>query len=404
MDNDPNDSESESSSVFGDEDHGLPHWTEPGTGEVPKLAAEGDDDLSAWSSLTNSGPRWADDPGGGDEVPPTSQPAAQPTAQPTPPVAIGGGGQVEDDFFTYDTAPASRRQRSAEGPAPAAPVGSPQGGNSGGGSADLMPRVATGAILAGVAVLCLVIGKPVTLLLIAAVLGLAASEFFVSLRRVGYQPATLLGLTATISLPLGVYWRGEEAIGVVLVITIIFGALWYLVGVSSERPVPNLGVTVLGVVYIGVLGSYAAVLLDSPDGIGLVLTAIVLAVGYDIGGYVIGRTFGRSPLSDASPNKTVEGLLGGMITTVLVGLVVVGIIGIDPFSGDPFGTVDAVLVAVAVAVVAPIGDLAESLMKRDLGLKDMGTILPGHGGVLDRFDALLFVFPTVYFMVLLLAS
>lgn len=395
MDNDPTDSEPESSSVFGDEDHGLPHWTEPGTGEVPRLAAEGDDDLSAWSSLTNSGPRWADDD-------PAAPAAAVPPSEPAPAVSIGGGGKVEDDFFTYDTAPASRRQRAAEAQVAAAPTAA--AASSGGGGNDLMARLATGGILAGVAVLCLVIGKPVTILLIAAVLGLASSEFFVSLRRVGYQPATLLGLTATISLPLAVYWRGESAIGVVLVITIIFGALWYLVGVSTERPVPNLGVTVLGVVYIGVLGSYAAVMLDTPDGLGLVLTAIVLAVGYDIGGYFVGRAFGRSPLSDASPNKTVEGLLGGMITTVLVGLVVVGIIGIDPFSGEPFGTVDAVLVAVAAAVVAPIGDLAESLMKRDLGLKDMGTILPGHGGVLDRFDGLLFVFPTVYFMVRLLAS
>ena len=100
---------------------------------------------------------------------------------------------------------------------------------------------------------------------------------------------------------------------------------------------------------------------------------------------------------------TRRNLLGGMAATIGVGVVVVGIVGIDPFGGEPFGTVDAVLVAVAAAVVAPIGDLAESLMKRDLGIKDMGSILPGHGGVLDRFDALLFVLPTVYFVVRLLA-
>ena len=316
---------------------------------------------------------------------------------------------MEDDFFTYDAAPAERPRQMAD----AAPRRSQQtrpgddDGDSGG--SDLLARLATGAIMAGVAVLCLIIGKAVTLLLIAAVLGLAASEFYVSLRRVGYQPATLLGLTATVAMPLAVYWRGEQAIGVVLVVTIIFGALWYLLGISSERPVPNLGVTVLGVVYIGVLGSYGAVMLDSSEGLGLLLTAIVLAVAYDVGGYFVGRAVGRSPLSDASPNKTVEGLLGGMAATIAVGIAVVGIVGIDPFNADlaflghEFGTVDAALVAVAAAVVAPIGDLAESLMKRDLGIKDMGSVLPGHGGVLDRFDALLFVLPTVYFMVRLLA-
>lgn len=403
MDND-NEIDPEGHGLLGDEDHGLPHWTEPGTGEVPRLAAEGDDDLAAWTSLTNSGPRWADDPG-------TPEPAR---AEPVPAAEVPiSGGQVEDDFFTYDT-PTARPRQMADGeprrgqPARSRTNGGPPGGG-GGGANDLIQRVGTAVIVAGVAVLCLVLGKVVTLLLVAAVLGLAASEFYVSLRRVGYQPATLLGLTATVSLPLAVYWRGESAIGVVLVITMLFGVLWYLLGVSSERPVPNLGVTILGIVYIGVLGSYAAVMLDTPDGLGLLLTAIVLAVGYDVGGYFVGRAIGRSPLSEASPNKTVEGLLGGMAATIAVGLVVVGIVGIDPFNADApflgrdFDTIDAVLVAVAAAVVAPIGDLAESLMKRDLGIKDMGSVLPGHGGVLDRFDALLFVLPTVYFMVRLLA-
>ncbi len=397
MDNEPNDSETgpegDRPRDVREEDHGLPHWTEPGTGEVPRLAAEGDDDLAAWSALTNSGPRWADDPDVAPEAPAEAAPAPQ--------VPLGGG-TVEDDFFTYETAPPGRAQRAARGPTPANGGGGGGGGSGHVAPADLVQRVATGLVLAGVAVLCLLIGKTVTLLLIAVVLGLAASELYVSLRRVGYQPATLLGLTSVVSMPLAVYWRGEVAIGVVLFLTIVFGGLWYLLGVATERPVPNLGVTMLGVVYIGVLGSYAAVLLDSPDGLGLLLTAIVLAVAYDIGGYFVGQAVGRSPLSDASPNKTVEGLLGGMIVTVAVGLVVVGIIGIDPFSGDPLGVLDAIIVAIAVAVVAPIGDLTESLMKRDLGLKDMGAILPGHGGVLDRFDALLFVLPTVYFMVRLL--
>ncbi len=391
MDNDPKQNEPNGGPAVGDpDDHGLPHWTEPGTGEVPRLGAEGDDDLAAWSALSNTGPRWADDP---ESVP------VEPVAVPAQPTSVPiSGGKVEDEFFSYDTdqGPSRGRRRKSGGP-----TGS--GSSGGGGAGDLVQRVATAAILVGVAVLSLLIGKAVTVLLVAAVLGLAASEFFVSLRRVGYQPATLLGLTATAGLPLAVYWRGESAIGVVLVLTILFGALWYLLGVSSERPVPNLGVTVLGVVYIGVLGSYAALLIDYPrNGIGLFLTAVLLAVAYDVGGYFVGSAIGRSPLSEASPNKTVEGLIGGMITTVTVALVVVGIVGIDPFGGEPFGTIDAVLVGIAAAVVAPIGDLAESLMKRDLGIKDMGSILPGHGGILDRFDALLFVIPTVYFTVRLL--
>ena len=377
--------------MSGDDDHGLPHWTEPGPGEVPNLTADDDDDLAAWSSLTNSGPRWADDPD--VAAAPAAAPAPSEPASPTVPI---GGGQVEEDFFAYDNDPPPRRSRSApaERPARAAKESKPS---------DLLQRVITGVLFAGAAILCFALGKVVTLLLVAAVLGVAASEFFVSLRRVGYQPATLLGLTATVALPLAVYWRGDVAVGVILFLAMLFGVLWYLTGVSAERPVPNLGVTLLVVVYVGVLGSFAALLLDTPDGIGLLLTAVLLAIGYDVGGYFIGRAIGRSPLSEISPNKTFEGLIGGMICTVAVGLVVVGIVGIDPFGGEPFGTIDAVMVAIAAAIVAPIGDLAESLMKRDLGIKDMGNILPGHGGFLDRFDALLFVLPTVYFMVRIIA-
>lgn len=381
-----------------DDDSGLPHWTEPGTGKVPRLTGDGgaDADLAAWSALGDDGPRWSDDV---EQVAPLVEADPAPVAD----ITIGSGG-VEDDFFGYDDGRAATDQRRTEAAAeprrsasnPARAAGAP-----GKGASDLLPRIGTGIVLGAIAALCLFLSDGVTLLLIAAILGVAASEFFVSLRRVGYQPATLLGLVASVSLPLGVWWRGESAIGVVLFLTILFGALWYLLGVGTERPVPNLGVTLLGVVYIGVLGSFAALLLDGPEGTGTLLTAILLAVAYDVGGFFVGSAIGRSPLSDASPNKTVEGLLGGIVATVVVG-VVIGLLGVGPFDVQ-FDVFDAFIVGLGAALVAPIGDLAESLMKRDLGLKDMGSILPGHGGLLDRFDALLFVLPTVYYVLRILA-
>jgi phosphatidate cytidylyltransferase len=383
----------------GPDDHDLPHWTEPGTGQVPRLSAAADDDLADWASLS-AGPRWADDP----DVSPAADAAVE--GEP-PPVRIGTG--VEDDFFTYEESPrrggreaSAPRRAQGKAKAPRRAITERGVGNGEPAHNDLIMRIGTAAALAAVAIVCLLVGKVLTVFLIAAVLALAASEFYVSLQKVGYQPATLLGLTASVSLPLATYWRGEAAFGVVLFLTVVFGVLWYLLGVGSERPVPNLGVTLLGVVYIGLLGSFGSLLLESDDGVGLLLAAILLGVGYDVGGYFVGRNMGRSPLTEASPNKTVEGLIGGMLTTVGVS-VVISVVGIGPFDGDTFGLVDAVLVGIAAAVMAPIGDLAESLMKRDLGLKDMGTILPGHGGVLDRFDAMLFVLPTTYYMVRLLA-
>ena len=189
---------------------------------------------------------------------------------------------------------------------------------------------------------------------------------------------------------------------VVLVLTVVFGALWYLTGVGVEGPMRGLAVTVFAVAYIGGLGAHAALMLKIPThGTGLLTAAIVLTVAHDVSAMAIGRAAGRTPLSRASPNKTLEGLLGGVVVTVAVG-VVMGLVGMpSPVADGPGSFWTAVLLSVVVAVVAPIGDLAESMLKRDLDVKDMGSLLPGHGGVLDRFDAMLFSLPATYYVALM---
>jgi phosphatidate cytidylyltransferase len=197
----------------------------------------------------------------------------------------------------------------------------------------------------------------------------------------------------------------------VLTLTVVLGLLWYLWVTPGEHSVRNLGITLLGVMWIGFLGSFATLFLglgkviedatptaSSNIGIGVLAAAVIVAVSHDVGAYFVGRYFGKTPMSAASPNKTLEGLAGGVIVSVVVTIVVVGIIGIAPIGGN-LGRV--FVFALLCAVVAPLGDLCESFIKRDLGIKDMGSVLPGHGGVLDRFDALLFVLPTAYFVTVL---
>jgi phosphatidate cytidylyltransferase len=164
----------------------------------------------------------------------------------------------------------------------------------------------------------------------------------------------------------------------------------------------GLSSTLLAVGWIGLLGSFAALMLVLGEteagvgepGIGILLVALLGTLGYDIGGYAVGRNAGTRPLSAASPNKTVEGLVGGILGAVIVTVIACTLIA--PFSEADFTA--WLLVGVAIAIAAPLGDLCESLIKRDLDVKDMGTILPGHGGILDRFDALLFVLPVVYYL------
>jgi phosphatidate cytidylyltransferase len=254
------------------------------------------------------------------------------------------------------------------------------------------------AVFVGVAISALALilfhqGPAYVVALVFVILVLAAAELFTAVRRGGFRPATLLGLAACGALPLAAYWRGEVAIPLVIVLLTLFGALWFILGLGPNATA-NLGVTLLGTVYVGVFGSYAALILKLPkEGVSILLVAVLGAVFYDVGGFFIGRQFGRTPLTAVSPNKTIEGLAGGMATSVVV--VVIAAAG---FGFGPFSLSQAIVFGVMCALAAPVGDLAESVIKRDLGLKDMGSLLPEHGGILDRFDALLFVLPTAYYV------
>ncbi|MDE0267584.1 MAG: phosphatidate cytidylyltransferase [Acidimicrobiaceae bacterium] len=266
---------------------------------------------------------------------------------------------------------------------------------------DMRMAVLFGLILAAAAFSAIRIGTEVALGLVVVILGWVAVELFNALRLSYTQPAVFLGLASVVFMPLAVFWRGAAAIPVVVVLTVIFGALWYLTGVIAEGPLQGLASTLFVVVYVGVLGSHASLILREDNGLNLLLVAILFTVASDVGGLVVGVAAGRNPLSRVSPNKTMEGLIGAFVITLVVGFIV-GSTGYPELVDESAVSLwPVLLLALVAAIAAPIGDLAESLLKRDLNLKDMGTLLPGHGGAFDRFDALLFVIPAVYYTALL---
>jgi phosphatidate cytidylyltransferase len=189
------------------------------------------------------------------------------------------------------------------------------------------------------------------------------------------------------------YQRGEFAFPFTIAIVTVFALLWYMFQVVRARPVVNVAVTVMGFVYVGCLGAFAGLLLSYQNGVGLILGVVLCVVAYDIVGYVVGSQFGKTRVAPMiSPNKTVEGLVAGMVASIVVALVIVN--RITPWNE----LTDALALGIVVAFAAPLGDLCESMLKRDLGVKDFGTLLPGHGGILDRFDAILFCLPAVYYL------
>ena len=259
-------------------------------------------------------------------------------------------------------------------------------------------RIGTGVAVGLVALVAFKLGTVTALLLALVVVTCAAGEVFAVLRRAGWRPATLLGLVGTVTLMVGAYTKGIAALPLVMVLIVAFTLFWFLFGVERGSPVAGTAATLLVVGWVGLFGSFAGLLLSPstfPDrhGIAFLLGAIIATVANDVGALVIGRWVGDHPLSPTvSPNKTWEGLAGGALASILVSTIVVGVI-------SPWSPSNAALLGVVVAVVAPLGDLSESLLKRDLRLKDMGTLLPGHGGVLDRVDALIFVLPATYYLV-----
>jgi phosphatidate cytidylyltransferase len=263
---------------------------------------------------------------------------------------------------------------------------------------DLATRVITGAVLAGVALLAFLIGRAGTAVLVTVIVAAAAFELFEGFRRAGFQPATLLALLGSLSMVGIAYNHGERAFPLVSAVVIAFTLFWYLAKVVHARPMVNAAVTIFGFSYVGLLGGFGGLLLVFPDGVGMIIGLVLCAVSYDVAGYFVGSRLGRRPLMpDVSPNKTLEGLAGGMAASVVMGIII-AIVGLHPWNDLGHG----LLLGLVVAVFAPLGDLVESMLKRDLGLKDFGTILPGHGGVLDRFDAMLFCLPAVYYLVVAL--
>ena len=382
-----------------DEETLLPHWTDAPTGQVPivvaREAAVGDD---PWAAIP--APAWRE--GEADWVAHEGQFDAS---------FLAGEGREQDlrpwEFELSDAAvvddvvpeeiirPAPTRTARTRRTV----VHNPLAGRAVRQSSPRSVTLATltGLLLAAVVVGVFVAGPLPVALMVLVTLGWAAAEAYAGFRVVGAHPATVLGIVGVLTLGVATYNKGPNALGAVTVLMVVFGFLWYLSAERSIDVLDGLGATLFVYVWVGVIGSYALLLISPHSfvhrhGLAYLFGAVALTVANDSGALFIGRSFGRRPLSSAlSPNKTVGGALGGTVVTLLTGFIVLPLI-------SPWTTSAGVIAAVALSIVVPLGDLFESMVKRTLGVKDLGRLLPGHGGVLDRIDGLLFALPTVFYL------
>ncbi len=252
---------------------------------------------------------------------------------------------------------------------------------------DLGIRVLTGIGLVAVFAAALFYRNGLTVL--ATVLfGLAAGEFYAVLGRVGRKPLSLFGLVGVVGGLVGTALWGLSAIPIAITATLVAVALYYALSSPRPDPLTDGGLTVLVVTW-ALLGAFVFPIIDSPDWRWWIVAVVVVVAAMDIGQYFIGRRLGSRPLAPVvSPHKTVEGYIGGAV----IALAVAAVLGFF----EPLTLPGTISLALATVVLAPLGDLSVSLLKRIIGVKDMGTILPGHGGILDRVDGLLFVIPAAW--------
>ncbi len=435
----------------------LPDWSDPPTGQVPRIVLGlTDGDPLAPVDVSLPGPAWREDPAdweqevdlsflADDEV--RLEAADDDEEERAWAALLGAGGGVGPDPTSPDggTSPADgergrpgrrraksgrhsaggRRQRGSKvhGEAPAGPSAREHGaeplrpGGRGDGAREAVAQpaptpaggrrsasvaTATGLAFGALAVLCFLGGPYWTLALVAAVVTLAAGEAFATLRKSGLRPATLVGLLAVPCLAVLAYLHGSAGQAGVLAGAVMVSFAWFLLtsgprADGRRRVLADLGATLAVIFWVGLLGSFGGRLLDQRafphrHGLAYLLAVVAVTVAADVGAYATGAKLGRHALAPkVSPNKSIEGVLGGSVLAMLVaGLVLPHI--------HPISSTQALWLGLIVVVLAPIGDLAESLLKRDLGVKDMGSTLPAHGGVLDRIDAMLFVLPAAFLL------
>ena len=271
--------------------------------------------------------------------------------------------------------------------APAAPA-TPKAGR------DLRAAVGVGLLLAGLVIGTLIIDARAFLVVVVAAICVGAWELRRAIATKGINIPLVPLLLGVAGMLVSAYARGAEALVVTFGLTIIGILIWRVAdGVAGAAR--DLSASALVTFYPVFLAGFAALMLAAPDGRQRIVVFILVTVFSDIGGYAVGVKFGKHPMAPSlSPKKSWEGFAGSVLSCALVGAISLPLLLDGPWWAG-------VLLGVVAAAAATLGDLIESSIKRDLGIKDMSTILPGHGGLMDRLDSLVVVAPVAWALLLL---
>jgi len=273
---------------------------------------------------------------------------------------------------------------------------------------ELATRVLAALVAAPVALLMLWLGGLPLAVFLAAVSAGCAWEFYRIAAAGGLEPLDPVGIPLAGAVPLATYaaalglYRVSLDVTAVVLLVILASVIW--ARGTQRRPLGAAASTVLGILYTGGLLSFGYALREHPYAIGdragtaLVAYPLVLTWASDIGAFFVGRSIGgRKLIPSVSPGKTVSGALGGLVATMLVSWLYLRFV-LRPVAMLTMTVQATILFGLVISAAAQVGDLVESLLKREASVKDSSRLIPGHGGLLDRLDSLLFVLPVAYML------
>jgi len=254
----------------------------------------------------------------------------------------------------------------------------------------LRQRVIVTAVLLPVGLVLIFLGGYPFLGFIALILGIASWEFAKLFRKGGYEPSSILVVVGTLAISISRGINGFESADWILGFFVLASMLYHLVTFERGRDQAgtDFAITISGVLYVGWLGAYLISLRNLPDGFSWFMVAMPTIWAADSGAYFYGRKFGKHKLSPRlSPKKSWEGYIAGIVSAIIIGALfslwfsnyASPNSGITPLRGALLGLI--------LSIFAPLGDLGESMIKRQFGVKDSSNLLPGHGGAFDRIDS-----------------
>jgi len=257
--------------------------------------------------------------------------------------------------------------------------------------------IGVGAGLGGVVFLTLLTVKATFLIYVGAAIAVALTELASALAKRGIDVPVIPVAAGGAAVMTCTYWLGSRAALAALALTVVVILAWRMPA-GPAGYVKDVTAGVFALIYLPFLASFVFAMLSQPDGPRRVLTFVILTVCSDIGGYFAGITLGRGgrhPMAPViSPKKTWEGFAGSAAACLAAGALCLTLM-------LPGHVWQGLLAGAAAVLAATLGDLAESMIKRDLDIKDMGTLLPGHGGILERLDSLLVVAPVIWLLLYL---